>query len=279
MIILSYPNEIPMQRNQVFVSVPRVTTSAVTVKRDEWLFVQGKLDGKPLENKTRLKLLAATQLYASSFRSKETVESLGPILGKIKVWERQTKSLTNYIWKKDSNAKDDLIDWMGRIENGKASLEDVRARYLCAPPTEQEDQFALAALDRIATGAILVANLLRKDLVENVAASDARNLWFLWAALVFSILGEDGHRLKHPSRKNLEGGPVLLLAKLQSKLPVGLQLRNQNKMESFRKGAVIAYKIRRNNPTKRLNAILTRWVNADFRGSTTMHEAVKGRYV
>jgi hypothetical protein len=50
-------------------------------------------------------------------------------------------------------------------------------------------------------------------------------LWFLWAAAVLAILCIAHIPVKHPKRKQLLNGPIKVLEKLQSKLPLELQRR------------------------------------------------------
>ncbi|MCK1580699.1 hypothetical protein IVB03_14175 [Bradyrhizobium sp. 168] len=250
-----------MQRNTVFVAVPNAAIPPIKMDEHEWLALQGQkgkaLGGKTLSPAVRTRLLAVTILYASSLRAPDAVEPLKEVLRRIEGWKRQTVSLRRLIWKKSGPAK---VGWQHRIKNWDANLEQI---FLASPCTEPELQFPLALLDRVLKGTTIVAEVVEDELRGDAGTSDYRNLWFLWAALVLSILRNAGIPVKHPKRKNLLPGPVRLLAKLQSKLPAELQLRKTQ--DSLRKGAVIAFKIRRGNPTASIQRILRRWAKGDFR--------------
>jgi hypothetical protein len=250
-----------MQRNTVFVTVPNPTITPIKMDQHEWLTLEGHkgraLGGNTLSPAVRKHLLDVTSLYASSLRTPDAVKPLKEVLQRIEGWKRQTTSLRRLIWKNGGPAK---VSWRHRIKNWDANLEQI---FLAAPCTEPEFQFPLALLDRVLKGTSLVAEIVEDELRGDAGTSDYRNLWFLWAALVLSILRNAGIPVKDPKRKNLSPGPVRLLAKLQSKLPVELQLRKTQ--DSLRKGAVIAFKIRRGNPTTIIQQILGRWARGDFR--------------
>ena len=277
-----------MQRNRAFVSDPSVTDVPIVMQENDWLFTKGKngqrLGDKALTDDVKSYLVEATKLYASSLSQNDCVESLTEMLKRIEAWERHTESLRKYVWSTSKVEKAEFSKWKQNIESEDAEVEDIQAdiqaRILCRPYGELEHKFALARLDRALLGSVLTAKLVRRNLRENAEAADVRNFWFLWAALVFSILGDAGIKLKHPRRKNLSSGPVALLGQLQSKLPEQLQLRKvpagekPESIASFRKAAVIAYKIRRKDQTSAIRNILTRWVAGDFRTPVGMHEGI-----
>jgi len=178
-----------MQRNKVFVTVPRAAITPVMMDEHEWLFIQGqngkKLNGKALTPEVRKRLLEVTSLYASSLRSPHSVEPLKEVLNRIEALKRQTDGLRSYIWKESKAVKSELLYWQDRIDNWDTNLAEIQERLLCIPRTELESQFPLALLDRALKGSILVAKLVQHELREDAGTSDDRNLWFLWAALVF----------------------------------------------------------------------------------------------
>lgn len=252
-----------MQRNTVFVTRPTVRIVPVRIDDHEWLTIQGpkgkNLAGKTLSPKVREHLIEITSLYASSLRSPDAVKPLKEVLHRIQGWKRQTASLRKLIWKEGGPAK---IGEQHRTRNWDINLEQI---FLADPRTELETQFPLALLDRVLGATTLVSEMVMEDLQDDAGTADYRNLWFLWAALVLSILRSAEIPVKHPTRKNLLPGPVRLLAKLQSKLPAELQLRKTP--DSLQKAAVIAFKIRRGNPTTKMQRILMRWAKGDFRRS------------
>ena len=263
-----------MQRNRVFIAPPAPTATLVTLDNSEWLDIQRHFKGRTLSEEVRKHLLDVTSLYASSFPATDSVKSLKDVVHRINDWKRQTANLRTFIWKKhrreDRDKEPVSIFWSAKGIN----LDIIQSQYLCDDSSELESQFPLALLDRILKGSIEVSKLVEHKLISNPSASDSRNLWFLWAAIAFSILGKARIPVRHHGRENLLIGPVYLLAKFQSKLPVDLQLRKilfgpelkpSDIPESFRKGAVIAYKIRRGNPTETLQRIFARWVRGDFR--------------
>ena len=190
-----------MQRNRVFVSIPSVTDVPVVMQKNDWLFVEGKNGqklgrDKALTDEVRSNLVEATKLYASSFSQNYAVDSLKETLKRIEAWERDTERLRNYVWRTSKVEKAEFSKWKQNIESEDAEVEDIQAdiqaRILCRPYDELEHKFALARLDRALRGSVLTAKLVRRDLQENAVCADARNLWFLWAALVFSVLRDAG---------------------------------------------------------------------------------------
>lgn len=89
-----------------------------------------------------------------------------------------------------------------------------------------------------------------------------KQLWFIWVAHVFSLLRQHQIPVQHPSRKQLLPGAIAFIARLQQKLPLEHRLRNTP--DSLKKGAVIAYKMRKGNPVSAINLIQLRWSTGDF---------------
>jgi len=249
-----------MHRDSVFVAVPNIAIRPIHMDEHEWLTIQGpkgnKLGGKVLTPAVRKHLLEVTRLYASSLQTSDSVKPLKRVVDRIDGWKRQTASLRKFIWNKgkspSARSKYLFADWDAKLE--KIFLEK--------PCNNLEIQFPLALLDRVLKGTILVSEIVQEQLQSDTESSEQKKLWFVWAATVFSILGKAGVSVRHPKRKNLLLGPVQLLSKLQAKLPAELHLRRTQ--DSFRKGAVVAFKIRSGNPTYKLERILRRWSRGDF---------------
>lgn len=269
-----------MQRNIVFVTPPTTTITSISIDDYEWPHFGKYIDASSanrLSQDVKLHLLEVTNLYASSLRANASVKPLKQVLDRITDWTRRTSGMTRGVWTESKATAGH--NFKKRSEDWTADFEAIQQEFLCAPLTKIESQFPLALLDRILTGCIETAKLVHHKLWIEAGASDDRKLWFLWAALVFSILREADIPVKHPRRENLLDGAVYLLARLQLKLPPELHLRKLTDNEelilgdipdSFRKGAVIAFKLRTGNPTRTMQRMLARWVQGDFRRGVEM---------
>lgn len=269
-----------MQRNTVFVTPPNTTMTSISIADYEWSHFGkyiGASSANRLSQEVKQHLLEVTNLYASSLRTNASVKPLKQVLDRLTDWTRITSRMARGVWT-DSKATAGH-NFQKHSEDWTADFEEIQKKFLCAPLSEIESHFPLALLDRILTGSIETTKLVRHKLWMEAGASDDRNLWFLWAALVFSILREAEIPVRHPRRENLLDGAVYLLARLQLKLPPELHLRRLTVREdllladipdSFRKGAVIAFKIRKGNPTRTMQRMLTRWVRGDFRRGVEM---------
>jgi hypothetical protein len=142
------------------------------------------------------------------------------------------------------------------FKNDEQDLDDIIEGYFNRDPSKLQRIYPLARFDRLLKGTIFISDFTVEKLLQEAELARAAKLWFLWAAAVFAILSLAHIPVKHPKRKRLLTGPVKVLEKLQSKLPVDLQRRKTQ--SSLRKGAVIAYKIRKGNQIDLMQRLLTR---------------------
>jgi hypothetical protein len=276
-----------MRRNRAFIATPAAAVLPINMEEHEWLTIQGNkgLGGQTLPKEVRQHLLEVTGLYASSRQTAESTRPLREILHRLEKWRGQTNNLRATIWRNGTTREPKTLRSLHLFhheDDWNTDIEEVQEQLLCSSWDDRELHYPLALLDRILNGAVLMTHLVEKKLSDDANESDGRRLWFLWAALVFSIITNAGIKVKHPKRDNLLPGPLHLLAKLQLKLPGELQLRKilsgsemkpSDISETFRKGAVIAYKIRTGNPTQFMEQMLDRWVRGDFRRNSDMVDA------
>jgi hypothetical protein len=271
---------------KVFISAARKPVQPIVLLESEWLTLQGKrVLGQQLTNKTRSSLLKVTNIYASSWREPEQSESLKTIRKKIDDWRADTSRLRIAIWKKptDHNSRQELerSKLIKKITNGEIDLDDIIGRHFYQAPSKHESIYPLARFDRLLKGSIAISDFIAEEIGKDTGPTPAAKLWFLWAATVFAILNNAGVPIKNPNRKELLTGPVIVLEKLQSKLPLELQRRQGKYQTSLRKGAVNAYKMRPGNDIAFMQKLLARWAkgnfSTDFGG--TVHPMTSGGFL
>jgi hypothetical protein len=221
----------------------------------DWLFLQTKL-GKPLTKEVRNELVAATKDFAALSRPPTATASLAKIALETEQWRKRTVRLQNIIWPEGLTA----------ISQSKAGedLVTILNEYFSSDISDFEHRYPLALLHRFLSG--ITAICRRVELImsdKDYLHSRDRHLWFLWATHVFSILAAANIPLRHPRRKKLLPGPVLLLEKLQATLPKTLQARHG---ASLRKAAIDAFKLSRSNRTtiKHMRLLLETWGKGDL---------------
>jgi hypothetical protein len=174
--------------------------------------------------------------------------------------------LRNIIWKKSADEKRREESYrpkfLEKLKTEEIDLDDIIERYFNPDPSKPQINYPLARFDRLLKGAIFISDYTVERLFQEAKFERETKLWFLWAAAVFAILSLAHIPVKHPKRKQLLNGPVKVLERLQSKLPVDLQRRRTQ--DSLRKGAVNAYKIRNGNPIHLMQRFLTRWSKNNF---------------
>ena len=194
-----------MYRDKVFVSPPLSHDVQIEIEDSEWLFLQGhkgsKLGGNVLSPETRNELVRATNLYASSLRNVEHTESLKVILTKIVNWINATQLLQEEVWKEKEENDLEWFTLANRIARRQMTFESIQESFLCSSRIDLEKQFPLALLSRILKGSTLTAVCVHTNLQQEWAAQQ-RNIWFIWAAVIFSILGNVGISVRDPKRKN-----------------------------------------------------------------------------
>lgn len=252
---------------KVFITAARNPVEPIVLIESEWLILQDALcknkdKDQKLSGDTRSRLLKVTAIYASSWRDpKLSTQSLKTICKEIDAWRVKTARLRNIIWKQSTDKKSREESYRSKlIEKFKAEemdLDNIIERYFNRDPSNLQINYPLARFDRLLRGAILISDFTVGKLLQEAEFERETKLWFLWAAAVLAILCLAHIPVKHPERDELLTGPVKLLEKLQSKLPVGLQRRRTQ--DSLRKGAVNAYKIRRGFSIELMERLLTRW--------------------
>ena len=255
---------------RVIVQRIKPSISEVTMSDAEWLNIE-RASKIRIDVKTRKKLLDATRLYASCLRPPNTVRPILDVQIASKKLLKQTVTLRNIIWKKDhtDTAREkreferSLKAFYGSDYKFEANVSVLVDRYFVKQPTALELKHPTAFFDRLLKGMELINHYFIMKL--DVEAERAREYrpWFLWAALVLVILRENKIPVKHPARKQLLNGPVVILHRLQLKLPTMFQRRRSN--ASLRKAAVAAWKLRSGLHSRKLRTVLSRWSKADFR--------------
>ncbi len=260
-----------MSKSASHVIVKKINRSIlnVGVSDSEWRYTE-QISKLKIDYDTRKKLQQATDLFASCLLPADSVVPLRHIQTAAANLLKRARILRNKVWKKDSAqiAKDEremkraikaFQEDKFAFQSDFVSLVD---RYFNEQPTALERQRPTAFFDRVLKGSELIVHCFMKTLAIEAAQMREKRYWFLWAALVFAILRESGIAVKHPKKNQLLAGPVIVLDRLQSKLPKTLQRRKTD--DSFRKGAVIAWKIKRGIKSHQLRILLNRWTTADF---------------
>ena len=256
-----------MGHRKVFVSASRRIAEPITLLESEWLWLQDKWDEKQkLSQQTRNRLIKATNLHASSLRSSDSIKSLLTIRSNIDNWSKRTSRLRNMIWTKhrELNALEnrERSKLTQAIKDGDVDLNAILNRYFNRDPTRIELNYPLALFDRLLKGSIAIGDFAIETLLQDTEEARETKLWFAWAALVLAILRRANIPVREDKRERLLDGPVEILKKLQSKLPVELQRRKDG--DSLRKAAVVAYKMRKGNRADIIQPLLARWANGDF---------------
>ena len=219
----------------VFITAARNPVEPIVLLEPEWLILQDALrkdqnKDQKLSADTRSRLLKVTNIYASSWRDpKPSTQSLKTICKEIDAWRVKTARLRNIIWKKlpDKKSREDsyrskLIE---KFKNEELDLDNIIERYFNRDPSNLQSIYPLARFDRLLKGAIFISDFTVEKLFQEAEFKRETKLWFLWAAAVLAILCIAHIPVKHPKRKQLLNGPIKVLEKLQSKLPLELQRR------------------------------------------------------
>ena len=256
----------------VFITAARNPVEPIVLLESEWLILQDALrkdqnKDQKLSADTRSRLLKVTNIYASSWRDpKPSTQPLKTICKEIDAWRVRTARLRNIIWKKSADEKSREESYRSKLieklKTEEMDLDDIIERYFNRDPSKLQINYPLARFDRLLKGAIFISDYTVEKLFQEAKFERETKLWFLWAAAVLAILCLAQIPVKNPRRKQLLNGPVKVLERLQSKLPVDLQRRRTQ--DSLRKGAVNAYKVRRGNQIDLMQRLLTRWAKNNF---------------
>jgi hypothetical protein len=256
----------------VFITAARNPVEPIVLLESEWLILQDALHtdqnkDQKLSANTRSRLLKVTNIYASSWRDpKSSTQPLKAICKEIDAWRIKTARLRNIIWKKPTDKKSREESYRSKLKekfkNEELDLDDIIERYFNRGPSQLQINYPLARFDRLLKGAIFIGDYTVEKLFQEAKFERETKLWFVWAAAVLAILSLAHIPVKHPRRKQLLNGPVKVLERLQSKLPIDLQRRRTQ--DSLRKGAVNAYKIRQGNQIDLMQRLLTRWAKNNF---------------
>lgn len=256
----------------VFITAAQNPVEPIVLLEFEWLILQDALrkdqnkDQKLLVD-TRSRLLKVTNVYASSWRDpKLSTQPLKTICKEIDAWRVRTACLRNIIWKKPTDNKKREETYRSKLieqfKTDEMDLDDIIERYFNRDPSKLQSIYPLARFDRLLKGAIFISDFTVEKLLQEAELAPGAKLWFLWADAVFAILRLAHIPVKHPKRDQLLTGPVKVLENLQSRLPVDLHRRKTQ--SSLRKGAVIAYKIRKGDQIDLMQRLLTRWAKNRF---------------
>lgn len=242
-------------RQKVFVSAKLNKSKRIIITEHEWLTFQTILKHK-FSPDAREHILTVTNIYASSWgRSKESTISLATLENEIAAWQKQTVKLRNSIWVDKKEKTPGKFNARSKIPTRDRGVDEklnrIIAYYFDSTFSQIEKEYPLAMFARLLDGIISVSKLAK----SKIEPTRATHLWFLWAASIFAILEKESIPVRNPIRKNeILKEPVILLEKLQAKLPQ--QRRTEN---SLRKGAFRAFKIARFASIDVIESFLIHW--------------------